>query len=112
GAFADAAAGRCGSASPSVASGTELQPAIRASVRAALPTCFRLVRASAAGVPKLPRIHGLQRLRAALDLPMWILLLEALAALVILAVIVWWTMFAGRRHGEPAPPGKPPRRPD
>jgi len=31
---------------------------------------------------------------------MWLILLEALGALVLLALIVWWTMFAGRRHGE------------
>ena len=40
---------------------------------------------------------------------MGLILLEALGALVLLAVIVWWTMFAGRRRGEiadPAPPGE------
>jgi hypothetical protein len=31
---------------------------------------------------------------------MWLILLEALAALAILVFIVWWTMFSGRRHGE------------
>jgi hypothetical protein len=31
---------------------------------------------------------------------MWILLLEALGALLVLVLIVWWTMFAGRRRGE------------
>jgi hypothetical protein len=31
---------------------------------------------------------------------MWVILLEALAALLILAFIVWWTMFSGRRGGE------------
>jgi hypothetical protein len=31
---------------------------------------------------------------------MWVILLEALGALVLLLVIVWWTMFAGRRKGE------------
>lgn len=31
---------------------------------------------------------------------MWILLLEALGALALLAFIVWWTMFSGRRRGE------------
>ena len=31
---------------------------------------------------------------------MWLLLLEALIALVILLFIVWWTMFSGRRRGE------------
>ncbi|MES2956769.1 MAG: hypothetical protein V4792_01215 [Pseudomonadota bacterium] len=34
---------------------------------------------------------------------MWLLLLEALAALVILVFIVWWTMFSGRRKGERGP---------
>jgi hypothetical protein len=33
---------------------------------------------------------------------MWVLLLEALAALLILVFIVWWTMFSGRPKGEPA----------
>jgi len=43
---------------------------------------------------------------------MWVILLEALAALFILAFIVWWTMFSGRRGGErpedadESPPGK------
>jgi hypothetical protein len=31
---------------------------------------------------------------------MWLLLLEALGALLILLFIVWWTMFSGRRRGE------------
>jgi hypothetical protein len=31
---------------------------------------------------------------------MWLILLEALGALVVLVLIVWWTMFAGRRKGE------------
>jgi hypothetical protein len=31
---------------------------------------------------------------------MWLLLLEALGALAILVLIVWWTMFSGRRRGE------------
>ena len=31
---------------------------------------------------------------------MTILLLEALAALVLLVFIVWWTMFSGRKSGE------------
>jgi cbb3-type cytochrome oxidase subunit 3 len=33
---------------------------------------------------------------------MWLVLLEALAALAILVFIVWWTMFSGRRRGERA----------
>ena len=31
---------------------------------------------------------------------MLLLLLEALGALLVLALIVWWTMFSGRRKGE------------
>ena len=31
---------------------------------------------------------------------MWLILLEALAALAILVLIVWWTMFNGREKGE------------
>ncbi len=31
---------------------------------------------------------------------MWLILLEALGALLILVLIVWWTMFSGRRDGE------------
>jgi hypothetical protein len=29
---------------------------------------------------------------------MWLLILEALLALALLAFIVWWTMFSGRRR--------------
>jgi len=35
---------------------------------------------------------------------MWILMLEAGAALFLLVFIVWWTMFAGRKPERPAPP--------
>ncbi|MGZ5130209.1 MAG: hypothetical protein ACXWCV_05830 [Caldimonas sp.] len=31
---------------------------------------------------------------------MWVILLEALGALALLGLIVWWTMFAGRHRGE------------
>ena len=31
---------------------------------------------------------------------MWLILLEALGALLLLGLIVWWVMFAGRRKGE------------
>ena len=31
---------------------------------------------------------------------MWVILLEALGALALLALIVWWTMFSGRSRGE------------
>ncbi|HSV54670.1 MAG TPA: hypothetical protein VLJ57_21280 [Burkholderiaceae bacterium] len=32
---------------------------------------------------------------------MVLILLEALGALLILVLIVWWTMFSGRKNGEP-----------
>ena len=35
---------------------------------------------------------------------MLLILLEALLALAVLVLIVWWTMFSGRPRGEP-PPG-------
>jgi len=38
---------------------------------------------------------------------MRLILLEALAALVLLVGIVWWTMFSGRRHGELEDPAEP-----
>jgi hypothetical protein len=31
---------------------------------------------------------------------MWLLVLEALGAMALLVLIVWWTMFSGRRNGE------------
>jgi hypothetical protein len=31
---------------------------------------------------------------------MWLILLEALAALALLVFVVWWTMFSGRPKGE------------
>lgn len=34
---------------------------------------------------------------------MWLLILEALGALALLLLLVWWTMFSGRRRGERAP---------
>jgi hypothetical protein len=40
---------------------------------------------------------------------MWLILLEALGALLILVFIVWWTMFSGRRRGERADNDEPER---
>jgi hypothetical protein len=37
---------------------------------------------------------------------MWLLILEAAAALAILLFLVWWTMFSGRRGGEPEGDGR------
>ena len=31
---------------------------------------------------------------------MWVILLEALGAALLLVLIVWWTMYAGRKRGE------------
>ncbi len=49
---------------------------------------------------------------------MGLLLLEALGALLILILIVWWTMFSGRKKGElpesdtrAAEPTQPPSEP-
>ena len=39
---------------------------------------------------------------------MWLILLEALGALGVLGLIVWWTMFAGRKAGERLPDDDPP----
>jgi hypothetical protein len=41
---------------------------------------------------------------------MTVILLEALLALLVLVVIVWWTMFSGRPKGE-LPPPKDPQEP-
>jgi hypothetical protein len=41
---------------------------------------------------------------------MWVIVLEALAALVLLLFIVWWTMFSGRRRGERRDDRVPPER--
>lgn len=45
---------------------------------------------------------------------MLLILLEALLALAVLVLIVWWTMFSGRPKGEPpaAPPDEPPGKGD
>jgi hypothetical protein len=46
---------------------------------------------------------------------MWLLIVEALAALALLLGLVWWTMFSGRRGGErsaDAEPGVPKDKPD
>jgi len=39
---------------------------------------------------------------------MVLILLEALGALLVLVLIVWWTMFSGRRNGELPPPDAEP----
>jgi hypothetical protein len=39
---------------------------------------------------------------------MWLILLEALAALALLLFFVWWTMFSGRRREPEAPAASEP----
>jgi len=51
-----------------------------------------------ATIPRIPTASTLAAQRKAID--MWLILLEALGALVVLGLIVWWTMFSGRRNGE------------
>jgi hypothetical protein len=36
-------------------------------------------------------------------LVMWVILLESFGALALLLLIVWWTMFSGRKNGEREP---------
>jgi hypothetical protein len=38
---------------------------------------------------------------------MWLLVVEAVLALLMFLFIVWWIMFAGRKRGE-KPPDEPP----
>ena len=42
---------------------------------------------------------------------MWLLILEAMAALALLLGLVWWTMFSGRRRGERVEPSKAGQEP-
>jgi hypothetical protein len=46
------------------------------------------------------RIATLAPSRPWRNVVMWVILLEALGALVLLVLIVWWIMFSGRRKGE------------
>jgi hypothetical protein len=55
----------------------------------------------ATSVPKIAAdARRRQRERTGKRTDMWVILLEALGALLVLVAIVWWTMFAGRRKGE------------
>ena len=45
------------------------------------------------------RVHS-RTLRHGSNFIMWVILLEALGAGLIFVLIVWWTMFAGRKGGE------------
>jgi hypothetical protein len=56
--------------------------------------------ASSAIVPRMG-VHGMRRGRGNDKVrSMWLVLLEALGAGLILVFIVWWTMFSGRSRGE------------
>jgi hypothetical protein len=46
-----------------------------------------------ASAPKMKKTHTRNRV-------MWLLVLEAVGAAALLVLIVWWTMFSGRRRGE------------
>lgn len=46
------------------------------------------------------RIAALRPSRPKGNFVMWLILLEALAALALLVLIVWWIMFSGRNKGE------------
>jgi cytoskeletal protein RodZ len=46
-----------------------------------------------ASAPKMKKTQTRKRV-------MWLLLLEAVGAMALLILIVWWTMFSGRRRGE------------
>jgi hypothetical protein len=48
----------------------------------------------------VPRMAFARRLAPEKAIVMWVILLEALGALALLVLIVWWTMFSGRRRGE------------
>ena len=49
-------------------------------------------------IPRIPAANKLAAHRKTTD--MWLILLEAFGALAVLVLIVWWTMFSGRRNGE------------
>jgi hypothetical protein len=46
------------------------------------------------------RAQARGRFRAWRTFDMWVILLEAFGALLLLGLIVWWTMFHGRHRGE------------
>lgn len=57
-------------------------------------------RVAAAAATSVPRMAPAGRPAPWKAMVMWVILLEALGALALLVLIVWWTMFAGRRRGE------------
>ena len=69
---------------------------------------FEHAASAPATVPRMAA-HDTRRWRDTND--MWLILLEALAALVALLLIVWWTMFHGRTRGERRETGSSDRGP-
>ena len=53
---------------------------------------------------KLPTISTLTP--TSTNVPMTLIILEALGAGILLVAIVWWTMFAGRKNGELTTPAQ------
>jgi hypothetical protein len=75
----------------------------------AAEVCGGDVTGATAHAASTPRIAAPAVLRIPPEhrIDMWIILLEAFAALVVLLLIVWWTMFCGRSRGERRrPPGE------
>lgn len=58
-----------------------------------------LCRGAEAQPHRVPTISNCNRNRI-----MTLLVLEALGALALFVFIVWWTMFSGRKNGEPPTP--------
>lgn len=81
--------------------GTEEGEGIRSVVdRGLVPHAARKITQRAIRPSPGTDIHRFDR-HLGYSVDMWILLLEALGALALLVFIVWWTMFSGRRRGEP-----------
>ena len=85
-----------GTATEAAASGRRT-PACAVSARSALGAVFEQAARPMASVPRMALAARVAPWRA---IVMWVILLEALGALVLMLLIVWWTMFSGRRHGE------------
>ena|SRR5258705_223762 len=53
----------------------------------------------AASTPRMTAGHATRPAQGN-DIAMWVILLEAFGALALFVLIVWWTMFSGRKGGE------------
>ena len=98
------ALGETGSVSRAAATLGASQPAVsRQLTRIEHAMGARLFQRGRGGVEhaaSVPTISAVRRTRRSLGF-MGLILLEALLALAVLVLIVWWTMFSGRRRGEP-----------